>query len=303
MKKKVVVTLMTAVLTAGLASGYVLAEETADTAAVAETSVEEVSLDVGEMYVYDYGDYKLHVYQTNDAITDICYILETDTNLIGIESPCFYDNLEEYMTYIDELGKPMDDLLLPYHPCGGETLQVENTYATEKTLELLEEGGSNRSMIDGFIEAFGDAFDGTVHEITNVIEPGNITIGGVDLVITEASDGFNIEIPAINCVYIHMMGSDVHNILTSNEVIDELTAQLEDYKDRGFSLVLTSHYLPEGMDAVDQKLAYLAETKEIAAESADSEAFIAAMQEAFPNYSGESFLEMSAAALVPGQAE
>lgn len=263
----------------------------------ADGSVETVKLELGEVTVYDFGEYKLHAYNTNDALTDICYIIETDTNLIGIESPSFYDSLDEYMSYVEDLGKPMEDLLLPYHPVGGETLKVANTYANQAALDAMEEGGSNWTMMNGFKEAFGDALDGTFHEITEVVEPGTIEIGGMEFVITDATDGFDMVIPAINCAFIHMMGSDVHNILTSEEQIDSMIEQLNGYKDQGIQMVLTSHYMPEGMDAVDEKIAYLETVKELAAQCADSEEFISSVKEAFPNYGGESFLESTAGAL------
>lgn len=279
-------------------------EETTEEEATEEAEVPEaeiIPLEVGEMQVYDFGDYKLHAYITNDAITDVCYIIETETNLIGIESPSFFDNLEEYADYIEQLGKPMEDLVLPYHPVGGEGLVVVNTYGTQRTLDLLEEGGDNQVMIAGFAEAFGESFDATVHEITNVIEPGTQQIGGLEMEITETNDGFDILLPDINCAFIHMMGSDVHNMLTSVDQIDEMIDQLKGYQEQGIALILTSHYAPEGMDAVEEKIAYLETTKELAEECADSAEFIEAMKEAFPDYSGESFMEGTAAALFPEQ--
>lgn len=263
--------------------------------------MEVIPLEIGEMQVYDFGDYKLHAYITNDAITDVCYIIETDTNLIGIESPSFFDNLSEYADYIEQLGKPMEDLLLPYHPAGAEGLAVVNTYGTQHVLDLLEEGGSNQVMIAGFAEAFGDDFDETVHEITNVIEPGVQKIGGIEMEITEAVDGFDILLPEINCAFIHMMGSDVHNMFTSADQIDAMIAQLTNYQEQGIELILTSHYAPEGMDAVAEKIAYLEKTKELAGECTSSDEFISAMKEAFPNYGGENFMEVTAAALFPEQ--
>ena len=47
--------------------------------------------------VYDFGDIKLHCYQTNDAMNDESYILENDKNVLLLEFPAFYDNLEEFV--------------------------------------------------------------------------------------------------------------------------------------------------------------------------------------------------------------
>lgn len=282
-------------------AAVIVAGESTAAESTAAAEMKTVPLTAGEMQVYDFGDYKLHAYITNDAITDVCYILETNTNLIGIESPSFYNNLEEYAAYIEQLGKPMNDLLLPYHPVGGESLKVANTYGTQSSLDVLAEGGSNQVMIAGFREAFGDSFDGTVHEITEVLEPGTVEIGGVEFIITNTADGFDIMIPAINCAFIHMMGSDVHNILTSVDQIDGMIEQLKAYRDQGIELVLTSHYAPEGMSAVRTKIAYLEKAKDLAQRCTNSGEFIDAMKSTFPGYGGESFLEMSAGALFPEQ--
>ena len=91
-----------------------------------------------------------------------------------------------------------------------------------------------------------------------------------------------------------MLGSDCHNILTSRE---HIAAFIEELKGFDYDLVLTSHYAPEGTDAVASKIAYLEKTLELADSCTDSESFTAAMREAFPDYSGENYLEMSAGML------
>ena len=101
-------------------------------------------------------------------------------------------------------------------------------------------------------------------------------------------------IPAINCVYIHMLGSDCHNILTSKE---HISAFAEELKGFDYDLVLTSHYVPEGQDAVETKIAYLEKTLELADACADAASFIEAMNEAFPDYSGANYLETTAGML------
>ena len=118
---------------------------------------------------------------------------------------------------------------------------------------------------------------------------------GVDFIIRdEGDDAYGIEIPAINCVYIHMLGSDCHNILTSKE---HISAFAEELKDFDYDLVLTSHYVPEGQESVEAKIAYLEKTLELADTCADTASFIEAMNEAFPDYSGANYLETTAGML------
>lgn len=258
---------------------------------------EVVSLGVGEMWVYDFGDVKLHAYKTNDPIDDESFLLETADAVIGIESPSFYSNLDEYTQYISSLGKPMNHLMLPYHPAGADVFEDVIVTGTEEARAAQADGGSVKGLVDSFVEAFGADFNGNIPAITDIVEPGTITLDGVDFIITATADGYDIEIPAINAVFTHMFGHDVHNILVSTEQIDAMIAQVKAYQDKGFALVLSSHYTPENQADVSAKLAYLETTKELAETSDSAEVFTAAMNEAFPDYSGANYLEISAGAL------
>jgi hypothetical protein len=162
----------------------------------------------------------------------------------------------------------------------------------------MQDGGSLKGLVDGFIGTFGDAFNGDIVEISEVIKPGTVSVGGLEFIITENGDSYDIEIPAINCVYTHMMGSDVHNILTGTGHIDAMIAQMKSYQDKGTYLVLTGHYPPEKTDKVAEKIAYLEKAKELVGTSANADEFVAAMKKAFPNYGGENYLELSAS-LIP----
>ena len=48
-----------------------------------------------------------------------------------------------------------------------------------------------------------------------------------------------------------------------------------------------------------EKIAYVEKAKELAASCTTAEAFIAAMEEAFPDYTGQNYLEMTAGYLYP----
>ena len=64
-----------------------------------------VNLNKGFVDVYDFGNIKLHCYQTNDAMNDESYILENDKNVLLLEFPAFYDNLEEFEKYVKGINK------------------------------------------------------------------------------------------------------------------------------------------------------------------------------------------------------
>ena len=268
---------------------------TQDTPAYTETTTE---LGIGTMQVYDFGDVKLHAYKTNDAIDDECFLIESANELVALEAPGFKDTIVEFRAYIDSLGKPLNNVLLAYHPAGAETLSDSANYiATAGAEAAQQEGGSVKGLIDGFVESFGDSYDGTIPTVTEVVEPGTLTIDGVDYVITEGLDGFDVAISTINCVFAHMVGADVHNIMPSIEATDALAAQMQSYIDADYTLILSSHYVPETIEAAHTKLAYAQKIKELAESCDNAEDFIAAVNAEFPDYAGGNYLEMTAGGL------
>lgn len=65
----------------------------------------------GNFEVLDLGSFKLHVYNTNDALGDASYIIEGKTGLVTLEQPLFKDNVSEFDTYVVSLNKPVQKLL------------------------------------------------------------------------------------------------------------------------------------------------------------------------------------------------
>ena len=48
---------------------------------------EKIDLSKGFIEIYDFGGVKLHAYQTNDLMNDVCFILENVENVLIIELP------------------------------------------------------------------------------------------------------------------------------------------------------------------------------------------------------------------------
>lgn len=255
----------------------------------------------GSVQVYDINGVKLHAYSTGDALADVCYALETADAVVLIESPAFKDNLAAWNEYLTNLGKPIAGALFSYHPNGADAYGEMDVYATQHATESWSEGGGIRALTDNFVGIFGDAFDNVMPDAAQIIrECENVNIGGLDFnIVAAGDDAYGIEIPKVNSVYRHMMGSNAHNILASIGHIDATIAELKGYQDKGYALVLTSHAAPEGQDAIATKIAYLETEKKLAQSSDSAEAFIAAMNEAFPDYQGANYLEMTAGFLFP----
>ena len=221
------------------------------------------------------------------------FILEKNGKAVVIESPCFFDNNKELEEYISDLNVTIEGMLIAYHGAGAQCLKNIPKYATANAREYSQNGGG-KALIDNFTAAFGEIFDNSIHEITNIIEAGRVTIGGIDFVITPTSEAFDIEIPEINAVYTHMLGHDCHSIVAGAGHADWIIAQLKDYIKKGYDLILTSHYTPEDLKDAETKIAYIESLKEIAAACGSADEFKKKVNERYGEYSGGNYLDMTA---------
>lgn len=250
-----------------------------------------VKLAKGELNIYDFGTVKLHAYKTNDFIDDEVFIIEKDGRAVIIESPCFFDNNEELSEYLNDIE--VTGMLIAYHGAGATFLPDVPKYATQNAKEYSENGGG-KALINNFTGAFGEIFDNSVHNITNVIEAGKITIGGIDFVIKQTDEAFDVEIPEINAVYTHMLGHDCHSIVAGAGHADAMIAELRSYIEKGYDLILTSHYTPENLKDAETKIAYLEDLKKIAADCKNADEFKSEVGKKYPQYSGQNYLDMTA---------
>lgn len=256
-----------------------------------KNTCQTVKLEKGEMNVYDFGGVKLHAYKTNDLIDDEVFIVEKNGKAVILESPCFFDNSRELAEYVKDLH--VEGMLVAYHGAGAAFMPDVPKYATQNAADYSKTGGG-RALIDNFTNAFGEAFDSSVHQITHVIGEGPVTIGGIDFVIKQTAEAFDVEIPEINAVYTHMLGHDCHSIVAGPGHADAIIAQMQEYLEKGYDLILTSHYTPEDQKDAEMKIAYLQNLKAIAARCAGAEEFKAEVQKQYPAYSGGNYLDMTA---------
>ena len=256
----------------------------------------EKKLDHGLVRVYDFGTMKLHAYQTDDPMGDECFLLETGKNLVALESPAFLPNIADWRQYAGELGKPLTDILIAYHPAGGKWYGNATSHATEGAVKAMTTGAT-KELTESLGKAMGKDFITEIPQIDSVIKGGENTVGGIVVDITEAGDGYDVAIPSVGVVYTHMLGADTHSILVGAEHMDKVIGALQSFKARGYRLILSSHHAPESLSDVDTKLAYVVKAKELAAESKTKEDFTRRMKEAFPGYQGEQYLEMTAESL------
>lgn len=159
--------------------------------------------------------------------------------------------------------------------------------------------GTIHNLVTGFETSFGNAFAKEFHKITDVLRENSVNIGGFELNIIYHDENIEIEFPQINCIYTHMLGHDCHSIVAGEGHANAIISQLNEYKEKGYNLVLSSHYVPENMADVDIKIAYLEEIKTLAKESSNAEDFKNKVKAKFPTYSGLNYLDMTAGYFFP----
>ena len=252
-----------------------------------------IPLSKGAMDVYDFGAIKLHAFKTNDAIADECFLVEKNGKVFMIEAPCFFDNIAELEKYITDIGADYVGTVIAYHAAGGSFMHEKPVYST-KNADAYNHSGGGAALVNNFAAAFGEAFDKSLYTTTNFIEGDSLRLADVEMKIVRTQDAFDIELPEINAVYTHMLGHDVHSIVVGSAHADAIIAQLEDYIRRGVGLILTSHYTIEDLADVKEKIAYLADLKNIALKNTDAAAFKKAVQGKYGAYGGLNYLDMTA---------
>lgn len=303
MKKKIGIFLLAAILLVALSGCAANSSDNAEgdsATSDVQTEISEVTLDAGVISVYDMGDLKIHAYATGDALGDECYIIESSDALVGIEAPSFTQNLHAWKAYIEELGKPMDDIFICSHATGASYIEGLTVYGTQGAQDAIK-NGSTFETTQGLYETFGDDFHGgsDMIQINKVVPEGSVTVTGVAFKVIDRGDTYDLEIPEANSIYTHMLGKTSHSILVSKEQMDAMIAILKDYQTAGYDLILSAHSAPEGQDAVTEKIAYLEKAEELTGSCSSADEFITAMKEAFPDYTGDNYLEMSAGFLYP----
>lgn len=258
----------------------------------------KINLVKGFVEVYDFGEIKLHAYQTNDLMYDESYILENKDNVLLVEFPAFYDNLKEFEEYVKGLNKNIVGKVFSDHPNGGTIFNEIKGYASEGTIKSMKEG-TIYNLVTGFENSFGGTFAKEYHQITDILKEKRVNIGGFELNITYHEENIEIEFPQINSVYTHMLGHDCHSIVAGENHANVIIEQLKEYKEKGYNLILSSHYTPETLTDVETKIAYLENIKNIAKESKDIIEFKEAVKKEYPNYSGLNYLDMTASYFFP----
>lgn len=243
----------------------------------------------GRFEVHDLGNFKLHVYHTNDVMADASYIIEGKDSLVTMEHPLFKDNVAEFNIYIEKLGKPIEKIISDYHLGGsGNYAQI-----MAEGMEEFSKGPIYGGMMKGFEQMWGDTItELPTGDVTEVPFGTTQTWAGVTF---EFRHGASSDFPAASLLiggkvyYTHWtpaMAHVSHLQISSPAAIDAEIAEAEKSLASGAELFIGGHGGAAKRDAVEFKIAYLKKMKEVFQANENAEAFVAAMEQAYPELPG-----------------
>lgn len=248
----------------------------------------------GRFEVHDLGNFKLHVYHTNDVMADASYIIEGKDSLVTMEHPLFKDNVAEFNIYIEKLGKPIEKIISDYHLGGsGNYAQI-----MAEGMEEFSKGPIYGGMMKGFEQMWGDTMtELPTGDVTEVPFGTTQTWAGVTF---EFRHGASSDFPAASLLiggkayYTHWTPIKAHVShlqISSPAAIDAEIAEAEKSLASGAELFIGGHGGAAKRDAVEFKIAYLKKMKEILTANKSSQDFVDAMKKAYPGLPGEAGLE------------
>lgn len=171
---------------------------------------------------------------------------------------------------------------------GGKFLKDAKKFATHNADQYGHQGGG-KELIDGFTQAFGEPFDSKIHDITNYIGKGELTLADIKMNIIPTTEAYDIEIPEINSIYTHMLESNCYSIIAGVDHAKALIETLKGYLDKNYNLILTPHYIPEDIIAVKTKISYIETLLNIAPTCTNAEKMIEKVDKEYPEYSGHNY--------------
>ena len=254
----------------------------------------------GRFELHNLADFTLHVYYTNDALGDASYIIEGKNALVTMEQPLFRDNVAEFDAYLSRLGKPVEKRITDYHVGGTGSHDV----VMAEGMPGFTKGEVYGGMMKGFAQAFGDAITAMpTGKVSEVAFGSTRTWAGVTF---EFRHGAATDFPGASILiggkvyYTHWTPAQTHVShlqVSSPAAIDAEIAEAENSLASGATLFIGGHGGAAGRDAVEFKIAYLKQMKELLGANQTAQAFVAAMKAAYPGLPGEAGLEDVAKAL------
>ena len=243
----------------------------------------------GSVEIYDLGDFRLHVYYTQDVMNDASYIIEGADSVVTMEEPLFKVNVNEFGSYLDKVGKPVAKRISDYHVGGTGDHEV----VMAEGMPAFVKGPVYGGMMKSFEQTFGDTMTSmpTGKEDEVAFESTQVYAGVPFAFRRGASSDF----PAASIIigdkvyYTHWTPAKAHMShlqLTSRAAVDAEMAEAERELNSEAVLFIGGHGGATQKESVEFKIAYLNTIKSLLETATTPDEFASALDKAYPNLPG-----------------
>ncbi len=255
-------------------------------------SVAVASAQQGTVNDYNFGDFKVHIYTSAEAMHDVSILVEGENGLVVLEPQSFYKSIEDFNAYAEKLGKPIEKIVANYHAGGLAECDLKKVVMVEPMVEFMKS-----DMAQGMMNKFAGAFQGAMDTRSVKIKKTIPAVGtqkwaGVEFdFVSGASSDFPASSVNIGdkVYYTHFAPNKAHLSplqLNSREAVDATIADLIQAKESGCELFVGSHGGVASMDDVEFLISYLERVKVLLAECEDSDTFGQRLISGYPHLEG-----------------
>lgn len=233
-------------------------------------------------------------------------IIETKNKLVIVDAMLTRPYAREFRRYADSLGKPIDRVYVthahPDHWFGIESFQDKSVYALAETIEEIKYFAP--LAIDFHRGHHGDGVIDKMLLPDKVATAGDTVVDGVRIRLLRIANAEDVAMLALDLpeqkilIAQDLVYNKVHLFVGQRSAdgtlcFDGWVAALEDFKKRGYEIVIPGHGVPTDASVFDDNIKYLLRVKKIV-ETSSGENFVQRTSDAFPDYELRSMTDMSA---------
>ena len=261
----------------------------------------------------DKGEVTLHVFtspEVGERVNSLA--VETPNAIVVIDVPLYKPFAEEFKSYLQSIGKPIDRLLITHaHPDHWFTLAHFRDYESYAFQEAIDEMAFLKDIAVGYhTQIHPDLVPDEVALPSRTASEGPLEIDGVTFVLSkvldaEATATMVVEIPALDTLLPQdLVYHGCHRYLATKTASGESSVtswieHLEEFKRRGYDLVVPGHGPPTDASVFDENIEYLRFAREVLATAETGEELVSRLKERYPDLGLEQVLTMSAVMLYP----
>ena len=252
------------------------------------------------IHIADFGPAKIHTYVApEDSFGDTTHIIESDNNLLIVDSQYLIPYAKEVRAYANNLGKPIAGIIIshahPDHYFGlGEFADVPS-YALPEVIKDIEQSGNH--MIEESKKGLGDLVPDKIVIPQNPLSVGETNIDGIQYRFdrytnAEADSQLVIELPQLGAVIVQdIVYNGYHPWL--GKTVPNWISTLKQFNQRykNYPYVFAGHGQPTLHGCYDQMIGYLTNAIPLLM-SGDKDKVESSLVKMYPNLKGRKLIPL-----------